>query len=214
MSLGGADGGISIPRRQPLSPVFRRAWEASPLCQDRPSPRLFKARDRNGPGRLPSAWPTILRPRWRLDANGFECAFVFRHLFACCDGIHRRPTTWISASRYPRSLTNALRRPRSLGGEDAPHRLLQPASDTCTCVKSRDSRGGLHLRGCHVRWSEPQQTARVMVRLTTRHELRPMRTAPSRMREDGHPRILAGSRSGEPSKGALRSAALCSADEA
>jgi len=37
---------------------------------------------------------------------------------------------------------------------------------------------------------------------------------PSRKRGDEHPRILAGSRSGEPSKGALPSAALCSADEA
>jgi hypothetical protein len=51
-----------------------------------------------------------------LDANGFECAFVFRHLFACCDGIHSRPTTWISASRYPaRSRTPCGTRARWAG---------------------------------------------------------------------------------------------------
>lgn len=63
--------------------------------------RWFRARERNDPRRLPSAWPRDLATA--VDGMTRTCPSAllpFRHRFAWCDEARRRPTTRASASRY------------------------------------------------------------------------------------------------------------------
>jgi hypothetical protein len=114
----------------------------------------------------------------------------------------------------PRSTTNASRRPRSLDGEGAPHRLLQPTSRHVHLRVPRDSRGGLRLRSRHARWGETPAGDSSHGALDGAPRASTDAYRAFALGEDGHPRILAGLRSEEPSKGVPRSAAFSSADEA
>jgi hypothetical protein len=162
------------PRQPHLSPVLRRALVETHAARATPHPRLFKARTRNDPGRLPSARPTALRPRWKTSRKLVRLRLALRHPFTCCDGTRRRPRWWISASRYPALPRDASRR-RALGVGEM---LL---TDFCNRHVARAPLGSLDPRGDRRAFTplatsdgaEPQRTSRVTPCLTARRELQP-----------------------------------------
>jgi hypothetical protein len=139
-----------------------------------PAIRACLRRERRGdPERLPSAWPTALRPWWKTLRKLVRMRLALRHPFTCCDGIRRRPRWWISASRYPARLERL-----SAPGLGAEEMLL---TDFCNRHATRAPLGSFDPRGDRRAFAplatsdgaEPQRTSRVTTCLTARPELQP-----------------------------------------
>jgi hypothetical protein len=111
----------------------------------------------------------------------------------------------------PRRTVCALRRPRSVNGEGAPLRLLQPTLRHVHLQRPLDSRCDLRLRSCHVPRGEPRRTCRAVSRLTALHALRSIPLTLPPIRRSRAPLISWWAPiSASPRRGAPRSVALSS----
>ena len=169
------------PGSVPLSPVLQRDPGVLRSARAAREPRRFRARPRYDPERLPSAWPTILRPRW---------APLLR--------VVKR------ASEAPGTLSRAADRPPPSDGHGLPPHATPPTSKAapahaCAFAADAPARGGrcssptsatdsstraLAARSFEARCARPlsqlgtpvedklRRAARVMGRLTALHELR------------------------------------------
>lgn len=132
--------------------------------------------------------------------------------------MRRRPTTRTRASRYPaRSRTPFDALARWTGKMVLTDFCNRPSTRAPAMTARFPGRRGFRSDATRAGLS-PRVGIRIMARLTALHELRPMRAhglAFVRRRGERGPRpILVGSRSGEPSDSAPRTAALSSAGEA
>jgi len=165
--------GNSFPRRQLSPPDLRRERPLYRFARAARRSRWFRARERNDPRRLPSAWSAILRPRWMVFSRTCPNALL-------PSGTDSRAAMKPAAIRRleppPHAtpqVTNALRRPHHerrrcsspTSATDLRHVHLLSIARFPVCSS--------HFRSPFtIQRSKPRRTRRAVSHLTMRHALR------------------------------------------